>query len=119
MTASDFATVVLSVVASVGLIVALVRWFFTRGASEQSLTQAVADNSSATRELTARIDSFMARYEERHETLVERVSVHDTRIGVAETRIRANGLDIARLWPSPGQNAKPSGDPHPDLVPVE
>jgi len=93
-----------------GLLAAGLAWLFRRGADERELATAVRDNSSATRELSSRLDAFMARYEERHEALVERVNEHGGRLTVVEERTRANTTDIARLWPSPGVS-KPSGDP--------
>jgi hypothetical protein len=107
---TEIATVVLAVTAALSLLVGLLAWLFRRGASERELATAVRDNSTATRELSSRLDQFMARYEERHEALADRVNEHGGRIVVAEERIRANTTDIARLWPSPGVT-KPTGDP--------
>jgi len=109
MTIANIATAIIAFVALLGAIVAVMSWFFRRGADERELARAVRDNSEATRELSARLEAFMARYEERHEALSERVTEHSNRLGVAEERIRANTTDIARLWPSPGV-AKPRGE---------
>lgn len=112
MSVADTSTIVMAGAAALALIAAIIAWFYKRGATEQTLTKAVLDNSQATRDLTARLESFMARYEERHEALVTRVNGHDTRLGITETRVRANTLDIARLWPIPGPTSVPAGDPH-------
>lgn len=110
MSIMDIATVAIAGVAVVGLVVGALGWFWRRGANERELTTAVRDNSEATRGLSARLDAFMARYEERHEALSERVSEHGTRITLVEERTLANRTDIARLWPSPGMS-RPTGDP--------
>jgi hypothetical protein len=110
MNLTDVATVVIAAVAVLGLILAGMGWLFKRGADERELAKAVRDNSEATRGLSARLDAFMARYEERHEALAERVNEHGGRLSIVEERTRANTTDIARLWPSPGMS-RPAGDP--------
>lgn len=109
MSAADISTVVIAAVAVLGVVIAGLSWIFRRGADERELAKAVRDNSEATRGLSSRLDAFMARYEERHEALSERVNEHGGRLTVVEERTRANTTDIARLWPSPGV-AKPTGD---------
>lgn len=110
MNANTIATIVIAGVAGTGALVAALGWIFRRGADERELAKAVRDNSQATRELSARLDAFMARYEERHEALSERVNEHGGRLSVVEERTKANTVDIARLWPSPGMS-QPHGDP--------
>lgn len=110
MTAADISTVVIAAVAVLGIMVAGLGWIFRRGADERELAKAVRDNSQATRDLSSRLDQFMARYEERHEALADRVTDQAGRLTVVEERTRANTTDIARLWPSPGMSS-PSGDP--------
>lgn len=110
MSATEISTIILAGCASVALIAGMFAWFFRRGGAERDLARAVRENSDATRILTSRLEAFMIRYEERHEALSDRVNGHETRLGVAETRIRSNTIDIARLWPSPGTN-RPQGEP--------
>jgi hypothetical protein len=56
--AGTIATVVLAVVAILGLVAAGIGWLFRRGADEKELSIAIRDNTSATRELSGDFRSF-------------------------------------------------------------
>lgn len=59
MTAANTATVALAVCALIGIIVAVVNWFFKRGADEREFSVALRDATSALRELSTKIDGVI------------------------------------------------------------
>lgn len=49
---NDVATLILAVVAMLGLVAAVVRWFYARGGEERELTVAVRENTAVTKQLS-------------------------------------------------------------------
>lgn len=58
MSLSNFASVVIAIVAVLGLAVAGFSWFFRRGGTEREMTIALGENTQATRELSTAFHSF-------------------------------------------------------------
>lgn len=73
-------TVVIAVVALIGVVAAVGNWFYRRGGQEKSFADAIQDNTSAHRELTAELRSFK-------DATVDRLHHHDLRIGDHESRL--------------------------------
>lgn len=57
-TLSTDATVILAVLAAIGVIVAAAAWFYRRGGQESGIAVALQDNTAATRELSAEFRKF-------------------------------------------------------------
>lgn len=58
MSAADAATVALAIIAGVGVLAAIVRWFYNRGGAEKQFTIALKQNTEATKELSTAFHSF-------------------------------------------------------------
>lgn len=58
MKLGDAGTLALAIIAFAGLLVAIVSWFFRRGADEREMTIALKQNTTATTELTSAFHSF-------------------------------------------------------------
>lgn len=95
MDAATLATVLLAVVAAVGLIGGGVAWFYKRGGQERESTLAIRDNTKATNALTGRFDSFMERTQTVQELTAAKLADH-------ETRITLNTRDIKHLQSKDG-----------------
>lgn len=88
-------TVILAIVAIVGLLFAGMGWLYKRGADERELTLSIKQHTEATDNLAKSVDNLS----DRHTQLERRVDNHDTRIAVNERDIAANARDISKLWP--------------------
>lgn len=88
MNAETLGTIILAVVAAIGLIGAGIAWFYKRGGQERESTLALRQNTTATTELTKRFDAFMDRTLDRQDATDKRLADHDTRIAVNERDIR-------------------------------
>lgn len=81
MSAADVATVVLAVVAVIGLVFGALAWIYNRGAGERELTDAVKANTTATDKLTAHVEKI-------GDTLAQ----HGEKLADHEARLRSGGL---------------------------
>lgn len=88
MNAETLGTIILAVVAAIGLIGAGIAWFYKRGGQEREFSIALRANTNATTELTKRFDIFMDRTVMKTDQLDTRVNDHETRITVTERDIR-------------------------------
>jgi hypothetical protein len=100
MHATDYGTAALAVCAIIGIIVAIVNWFFKRGADEREFSVALRDNTAATRELSQKLDG-----------VVETLHAHDLRISRLEyqpspihvtTQVEAPSRDRTPAYRDPG-----------------
>lgn len=103
MTVASVSGVALAVVAIVGLVVALLRWFFTRGADEREMEIAVRDNTEATRELSKNLGDFTAVFHDFRASVTERFHEHDVRLTKLEAPLQNHDIR------SPDRNASPKG----------
>lgn len=55
---ADLAQVIVAVLAFLGLVVAVVAWFYRRGGQERTMTDALVENTNATKEVTAELRDF-------------------------------------------------------------
>lgn len=76
---NDIATIVVACVAVIGLITAVIRWFFKRGADEREFSVALRDNTEAVRELAQEFRRF-------RDEVVEKIHSLDVRV----TRLEVN-----------------------------
>lgn len=59
MTPTDPGTLILAILAAIGLIGAIVAWFFKRGGTETAMSIALDRNTSATDRLTEKLDGVV------------------------------------------------------------
>lgn len=89
MSAEALGTILLAVIAAVGLIGGSIAWFYKRGGQEREGAIALRDNTKATVDLTTRIDAFMLRTEAKQEATDLRVNNHETRLSLTEQTVKA------------------------------
>lgn len=99
LNAANVSTVILAIVAVIGLGAAGIRWFFKRGADEREMTIAVRENTKATRELSGLFNDFRVAVSDRFHVHDIRLAEHDGRLN----RLEANDIR------SPDRNAGPEG----------
>lgn len=80
MPPNDIATVVVACVAVIGLIAAIVRWFFKRGADEREFSVALRENTEAVRELAKEFRRF-------RDEVVEKIHALDVRFTALDGRV--------------------------------
>lgn len=88
----DSATLVLAVVAVLGLVAAVVRWFYARGGEERELTVAVRENTAVTKQLSSGLNDLkeftVGKIHElslTQEKLSHQVAAHAERLNRVET----------------------------------
>jgi uncharacterized protein HemX len=80
MDAATLASILIAVVAVVGLLGGGIAWFYKRGGQERESTIALRDNTAATTALTLRFDAFMERTQRANEVTTAKLADHETRI---------------------------------------
>jgi hypothetical protein len=88
MSAETLATVILAIVAGLGLFGGGIAWFYKRGGQERESAIALRDNTKATVDLTERMDLFMQRTENKLDEQDRRGNNHETRLTVIERDVR-------------------------------
>lgn len=88
MNAETLATIILAIVAGLGLFGGGIAWFYKRGGQERESAIALRDNTKATVDLTSRMDLFMQRTENKLDEQDKHVNDHETRLSVVERDVR-------------------------------
>lgn len=100
MNLTDAGTLIIAACAVLGLIVALVAWFFKRGADEREFSVALRDNTHATRELSGKIDGVVDTLHQ-HDLRITRLEIQPAPIRVT-TQVEAPSRDSKRSYRDPG-----------------
>lgn len=88
MSAETLGTLVLAIVAGIGLIGGGIAWFYKRGGQERESSIALRDNTRAITDLTVEMKAFMLRTELKQDATDTKQSDHETRISLAERDIK-------------------------------
>lgn len=102
MNLTDAGTLIIAACAVLGLIVALVAWFFKRGADEREFSVALRDNTHATRELSGKIDGVVDTLHQ-HDLRITRLEIQPAPIHVT-TQVEAPSRDSSPAY----RNASPA-----------
>jgi hypothetical protein len=88
MTPEAIGTVILAIIAGMGLIGGGIAWFYKRGGQERESSLALRDNTKAITDLTVEMRTFMLRTEQKQDETDKRGADHETRLSLAERDIR-------------------------------